>query len=516
MSTTPTIRILNVEDDPLDTDLIASMLEADGLTPEMVRVETERAFLSLLQQHHVDVIISDFNLPSYDGKRALRASRELCPDVPFIFFSGTLGEDAAINCLKEGASDYIVKERPQRLPAAVRRALHERDERLKLKEALAELQRAQSEMIKQERMNALAQLVSGIVHDFNNTLMPLIGLPEYLLNQPGALDERDEVIDMLKAMLNAATDARDVVRRLREFYRPDEGIEVRPFILAELVKRVIIMTEPAWKTQAEAQGRTITMETDFADLPKVSGNESSLREMLTNMVINASHAIPTTGTIRISTEQHDGFAVLRIADTGTGMTEEVKRRCFEPFFSTKGDSGTGLGLAMCYGIVQRHGGIIELDSEVGRGTMFTIRIPIHGPADARRVEQQTHSTVKLARSLHVLVVDDSSTARSLVKRYLKAEGHTVDVADSGTAALELLRGGTFDLVISDRAMPGMSGDDLATQAKQLVPGIPVIMLSGFGDLMNTKCECPDGVNAVIAKPVTPEELNAAILQVMGH
>lgn len=656
MSSKTKIRILNIEDDPLDTALILSMLEADDMDVDVLRVQTEKDFVAALDRSDVDVIISDFNLPSYDGRRALHVARSKLPSVPFIFFSGTLGEESAIECLREGASDYIIKQRPQRLPAAIRRALQEREERLKhqeaeagrlkeihfreaielsmtsgvsatdlvgkqiyvnsafarmvgwsaeellggtppydywppeemeaisaamhttlkgeappggyeltfchrngkrfhvlvtisplqdagnqvigwlsvvmditdrvrtqkelketneqLNQALGEVKRAQQEMIKQERMNALAQMVSGIVHDFNNSLMPLMGLPEYLLNQPGALDEREEVVSMLKAMFTAASDARDVVRRLREFYRPGENLEVKPFNLGELVNLVVHLTEPAWKTQPEAEGRSVTMELNCADLPPVMGNESSLREMLTNMVINASHAIPASGRIVLSTCREGDMAILRIADTGTGMSEEVKRRCFEPFFSTKGENGTGLGLAMCYGIIQRHGGSIDLESEPGRGTTFTIRLPIQGPTGSRLVESNQTARVKTTRSLRILAVDDSSTARSLIRRYLKAEGHEVQMVNNGVEGLAMLQKGNLDLVITDRAMPGVNGDELAVEAKKLIPGIPVIMLSGFGDLMNTKAEVPAGVDAVISKPVTPDELNAAIAQVL--
>lgn len=526
------LRILHLEDNATDSTLLGHLLKLDGLQCDIVRVETEAGYHAALSEGSVDIIIADHRLPTYDGPRALKFARETCPDIPFIFFSGTMGEDTAVDSLKQGAIDYVLKHRPERLPAAVRRALHEREEtalrksaeagqaraqemllqtnRL-LQNAMADLKRTQQEIIKQERRNALTQMVSGIVHDFNNTLMPLVGLPEYLLGQPGALDDREELVRMLEVMRTAASDARDVVRRLREFYRPKEDMVVAPIVLADLIRDVVAMTEPAWKIQAQSEGRTITLETEFNELPRISGHDASLREMLTNLVINAAHAIPNTGVIRITTAMQGKFAVIQVSDNGVGMTERVKRRCFEPFFSTKGDGGTGLGLSLSYGIVERHGGRIDLDSEVGKGTTFTIHLPIRGPME-RPVTAQSSPPRKTAisRKLNVLLADDSSTTRFMVAAYLTGDGHAITTVENGARCIEVLGTTAFDILLLDRAMPGMSGDEVAIQARQIAPGMPIIMLTGFGDLMNYRAERPDGVDSVLTKPVTPEELRTAM------
>jgi CheY-like chemotaxis protein len=196
------------------------------------------------------------------------------------------------------------------------------------------------------------------------------------------------------------------------------------------------------------------------------------------------------------------------------MTEEVRRRCLEPFFTTKGDHGTGLGLSMVYGILQRHGGTIDIQSEVGKGTTFVLRLPCQLrplPTQAGQAEQ----SVRPAHSLRVLVVDDDPMVRKIIGEYLKMEGHAAVIATGGREGLEKFQGAEFDVVLLDRAMPGMSGDQVAAAIKQLKPEVPVILLTGFGSMMQAAGEKPPGVDLVLGKPVTIAGLRSALAQVAG-
>jgi len=311
--------------------------------------------------------------------------------------------------------------------------------------------------------------------------------------------------------MTGVEDAASVVSRLREFYRKrEEGETYRPLSLNQMVEQAVALTRPRWRDEALGSGRTILVEADMRPIPKVLGSESELRELLTNLIFNAVDAMPEGGNIRIRTGlrevaaaegAHAGSAApqvfLEVSDTGTGMTEEVRRRCLEPFFSTKGERGTGLGLPMVFGIVKRHRGTLDIESTVGKGTTFVVLLPAD-TSQAREVQQRTQAP---SGPLHVLVVDDEPIARDVLTEYLTGDGHTVQTAVNGRDGFEKFKAGTYAVVITDRAMPEMGGDQLAAMVKEASPTTPVVLLTGFGDLMNAAGEKPEGVDLVVKKPI---------------
>ncbi|MEK7294888.1 MAG: ATP-binding protein, partial [Nitrospirota bacterium] len=279
------------------------------------------------------------------------------------------------------------------------------DSNRQLKEALTELGAMQKHIVQQERLRALGQMASGVAHDFNNALSPILGFSSILLEDATQLDDKDKVMKYLQIINTAGKDAANVVSRLREFYRSRTQEETfRPFDLTKLVEQAVTFTQPKWKDQALAGGLTVLVKTELQKVPHLSGNESEMREVLTNLIFNAVDAMPKGGTLTLRTSVKDGQVVLEVGDTGTGMTEEVRQRCLEPFFTTKGASGTGLGLAMVYGIIQRHKGTINIQSEFGKGTTFVIGFPIEG--DQKWEALQTVESLASSRRLRVLAVDD--------------------------------------------------------------------------------------------------------------
>ncbi|HEX8489609.1 MAG TPA: response regulator, partial [Chthoniobacterales bacterium] len=200
-------------------------------------------------------------------------------------------------------------------------------------------------------------------------------------------------------------------------------------------------------------------------------------------------------------------AIVRVRDTGTGMTESVRQRCLEPFFSTKGERGTGLGLSMVYGIVERHRGKLEIESAAGQGTTFIIRLPQAEISDAPAAAS---AAPRSQSSLNVLLVDDEPRVLEVVSAYLRFDGHSVATAATGREALEKFRRNQFDLVVLDRVMPEMSGDQTARFLKQVNPDIPVIMLTGFGALIEVSGSQPAAVDVVVSKPVTLDGLRQTI------
>ena len=245
------------------------------------------------------------------------------------------------------------------------KALQETNRRLE--DALAKIEAAQQQAIQQENLRALGTMASGIAHDFNSSLTAILGGSELLLQRPEYLNDKEKTRSYIEMMNTAAQDAANVVNRLREFYRHREEREVFiPVNLSDVVVQAVALTQPKWKAEAEARGVSVNVHTDLQQVPLFAGNDANLREVLTNLIFNAVDAMPRGGTITIRTYRDDGHVVLEIGDTGTGMTEEVRRRCLEPFFTTKGKAGTGLGLSMIYGIIQRHQGTIDIETKSAR------------------------------------------------------------------------------------------------------------------------------------------------------
>lgn len=381
-----------------------------------------------------------------------------------------------------------------------------------LSKALTDLKRTQQQIIRSERLNAVGQMASGIAHDFNNSLMPILGFSELLLKRPQIMDDREETISMLRDIHAAAKDAAETIRRLRDFYRqPDDAGKVQ-VDLNRVAESVVALTQPRWRGVARSRGITIDIQQKLGEIPRVVVNESQVREALTNLLLNAIDALPNGGAITISTACDGNWVKISITDTGVGMSDEVKHRLFEPFFTTKGVHGTGMGLAVTHGIVRQHGGRIEFRSEPGAGTTFDIYFPLMRECEhaAEHVEKRKpHPDV-----LRILCVDDEQWSRDVMKRFLNYGGHTVVLAESGTEGLKEFSRGQFDLVIVDRAMPDMSGDVVAAAVKSAKPDMPVLLVTGFGELMKDTGETPAGVDSILSKPVSHEELLEAIAKLM--
>lgn len=385
--------------------------------------------------------------------------------------------------------------------------LHTRNK--ELQNALAELRNAQQQVIRQERLSALGQMASGVAHDFNNALVPILGFSELLKLSPGALADRERAMSYIDMIHTAAGDAAKVVSRLRQFYRKQEEGDVFDSLdVRKLLLQVITLTRPKWKDQMQAAGITIQFVPELDEVPPVRGDESALREVFTNLIFNAVDAMPKGGIITVRTRLDGNFAAVEIADSGTGMTEEVRKRCLEPFFTTKGERGTGLGLSMVFGIVQRHTGTVDIESAIGKGTTFILRLPLQRMAPPEA--EAAACTSAPIRSLAILAVDDEPEVREFVSTMLTEDGHRVVLAKDGLEGLQLFREGTFDLVLTDKAMPGMSGDQMAAAIKQLSPATPVILLTGFGHFLD-KADLP-GIDILLSKPIGIGQLREALNQ----
>ena len=385
--------------------------------------------------------------------------------------------------------------------------------------AYTELRQSQQTVMQQERLRALGQMASGIAHDINNTLSPIVAFADILLVQEETLtaDGRRQ----LGYILTAGEDIGKIVQRLREFSRPRASHEKHTIVdLNALLRQVAELTRPRWRDMPQARGVDLRLQTDLAaGLPPVAGLEAELREAVINLVLNAVDAMPAGGTLTLRTRVFYGGVAAEISDSGVGMDEETKKRCFEPFFSTKGQLGTGLGLAMVYGVMERHQGRIEVDSAPGAGT--TMRLVFPGrPAGEAAVASPAVRAGGPPR-LRLLCIDDEPSLRVVMKQLLEFDGHAVETADGGAGGLELLRqaaaaGRPFDIVITDLGMPNMDGRQVALAVKRESPRTGVVLLTGWGTIIQDNEGLPPGVDVVLGKPPRRQELIDTLTRVAAN
>jgi signal transduction histidine kinase len=501
------VRILIAEDDTTSRMILSELVTRLG--HDVVTAVSGREAWRIFHQEHVPLVISDWMMPDLDGlelTRRIRAENR-ARYTYVILLTALSGKENYLEAMRVGADDFVTKPLDaDQLHARLRVAARV----LRLQRELVQLQLSQQQIVQRERLRALGEMASGIAHDFSNALSVVLGFSGMLLMRPVELGDKEKVRRRLELISAAAHDAAQLVRRLREFYRPRDHAEVfLPVDVNAMIRTAVAVSEPRWKAQTQAAGAPVRVKVDLGDVPPVDGNVSELRDVLMNLIFNGVDAMPQGGTLRIASEVDEArHAVLvTIEDTGVGMTEEVRRRCLEPFFTTKGDQGTGLGLAMAYGVVERHRGVIEVESQPGVGTKFRVRLP----ARASQAEPPRALACDVGvRPLRVLVVEDEAAPRQVLVESLAGDGHVVETAANGREGLQRFQAGWFDVVITDRAMPELNGVELAMAIRQIAPRKPVIiLLSGF-DEGGVAGDLPPGIDVVLTKPVPLERLRAAL------
>ena len=394
-----------------------------------------------------------------------------------------------------------------------------------LQRAYDDLRQSQQTVMQQERLRALGQMASGIAHDINNAISPISLYTESLLEREPGLSERTR--SCLTTIQTAIEDVAETVARMREFYRPREPeINLSKVELNRLVEQVIELTRARWSDVPLQKGIMIRLESDLADdLPAIMGSEGEIRDALTNLIFNAVDAMPEGGTLKARTrhrvarpaEDIDAQVFVEVTDTGIGMSEETRRRCLEPFYTTKGERGTGLGLAMVYGMVQRHSAELEIDSAVGEGT--TIRLAFLPVSIGPAVDSHRPENPRLLKSLHLLLVDDDPLIIKTVQDVLERDGHRVTAADGGESGINAflaarVRGTHIDAVITDLGMPYVDGRRVAAAIKGASPETPVILLTGWGRRLVADNEIPPHVDKVLSKPPKLAEMRAALSELI--
>jgi signal transduction histidine kinase/ActR/RegA family two-component response regulator len=383
-----------------------------------------------------------------------------------------------------------------------------------LQKAYDELRQTQETVVQQERLRALGQMASGVAHDVNNSLTPVVAYSEMLLvSHPDLPETVREHLDIIN---RAGEDIARIVARMREFYRRRTDSEpLAEMDVNQTVREVIELTRPRWRDISQRDGISIELRQELDPaLPPLLGDASELREALINLVFNAVDALPNGGAITFVTRQLDGKIAVEVRDNGIGMDEPTRQRCLEPFFSTKTlTGGSGLGLAMVYGMMQRQEGAIDVESAPGKGTTMRLTFPLRAMPAPVVSDKKTNSFPR--RSLRVLCVDDEELIRQLLEDCLTFFHHQVSTARDGADALKVFRdarqnGQPFEIVITDLGMPKMDGQQLARLLKAEAPETPIVMMTGWGSMIKDDGKIPPEVDALVGKPPQLQELNALL------
>jgi signal transduction histidine kinase/ActR/RegA family two-component response regulator len=383
-----------------------------------------------------------------------------------------------------------------------------------LQQAYDELRQTQQAVVQQERLLALGQMASGIAHDINNAISPVSLYTESLLEKE--LDLSPRARGQLETIQRAVDDVARTVARMREFYRQREPqLTLLPLDMNALVQQVVELTRARWSDMVQKRGIVIEMITDLRpDLPTVMGADHEIRDALTNLVFNAVDAMSNGGplTLRTRVVPEREVVQIEVIDSGIGMDEATRRRCLEPFFTTKGERGTGLGLAMVYGTLQRHGADIEIQSVVGAGTTMRLSFPIAGTS---AIDPMTSTPARAVPPLRILIVDDDPLVLRSLRDTLEGDGHQVTTADGGQAGIDAfaaarVQGNPFQLVITDLGMPYVDGRKVASTVKASAPEAVVLMLTGWGQRLIDEGDVPPHVDGVLSKPPKLRDLRVAL------
>ncbi len=520
----PPAKILIVDDEPSNVRLLERILDLFGGIQYRSTTDPREA-VPLFAEFQPDLVLTDLHMPHLDGYQLMEQLRQLVSEdffLPIVVLTADITAETRRRALAAGASDFITKPLDAtEVQLRIRNLLENRFLNLRLEEqvrertaaleqAMEQLRASQEQAVRQERLRALGEMAGGIAHDFNNSLTMMLGYGELLL--PWLVKNGAEAKEQqyLQHILAAAQDATHVVARLRDFSRPTEKGDIRtPVDLSQICQQAVDFTAPRWRGKAQAAGVNIEVKIDCGEVPNVLGSAPELRETLTNLIFNAVDAMPRGGTITIRTRALPDSVCVDVTDTGLGMTEAEKSHCLDPYYSTKGEGGTGLGLSVVYGIIQRHEGTIEIESAPGAGTTFSLLLPI---TTAQQIASEVAVAATVQRALRILVADDQEMICELISEHLAADGHETFCVFDGNEALKLLMAQRVDLVITDQSMPGLSGEQVGRAVKQLYPGTPVILLTGFGQELQENGALPEGVDMIVAKPISAANLRRAVFE----
>jgi len=506
------LRVLFIEDSEDDTALQVRLLRQGGYDVSHERVETSAALSAALEKKW-DIIISDYSMPQFKGIEALKLVRHKRRDVPFIFVSGTIGEDTAVGALKIGAQDYLMKTNLSRLVPSVQRELRESEER-------EQRRRLEQQVHQLQRFEAIGRLAGGVAHDFNNVIAAVMGWAD-LGAQAASPDSHLQ--DKFLKIRSQADRAAGLTRQLLAFARR-QILQPCDTNLNELIKEAISLL-------GNVIGERIDIRMELAEEPwTVWCDPGQIEQVLMNLCLNARDAMPNGGRLVIETKNTEldedyrrlhpygvpgRYVLLRVFDTGTGMDAATLERIFEPFFTTKElGRGTGLGLATVYGIVKQHNGFIDVDSAPGQGTTFRVYLPLgEGPPE---VQDKRPKDAARGGSEGILTAEDNEGLRDAAQGVLESLGYRVTLARDGADAVRLFEKNhpSIDLVFLDVVMPNLNGPEAYNRMRAIKPNIPVIFTTGYASEANLLSVRSREKATVVQKPYGSQYLAQKLREIL--
>lgn len=550
------IHVLIIEDNEEHAQLLEKLLGTSEYPHFRVSIaHTVADGAQKLMSDGVDMVLLDLTLPDCQGAPTFQKVSDLVPELPIVILSGISDVTVAIEMVQQGAQDYLVKGHVdnhlllrsiqysiarKRAEVALKLAHDELEYRVKertaelleansrlhaeiaerkraeeqslesnrqLMDALAELRAMQQDLVRRERFQALGHMAGGIAHEFNNVLTPIVGFAGQLLQHDDMLANPEIVRGFIQKIHTAAQSGARAVARVRGFVRAEAGV-FGAMNVAEVIESVVTFTEPKWKDEALAAGVSIGIATQVDEVPEVHGDAAQIGDLLAQLIFNSIRSVSRRGMITIAAENRDSEIAIIIQDDGSGMSEGVRLCCLDAKSCLAPQNGRLTGYGIVHGILAQHSGRIEIETQEGRGTRVVIILPTV-VKEAPPVVAPKQAAAP-AKSLRILVADDEPMVREVIQMYLAEDNHIVEVAVNGRDALEKFKAADYDIVLTDRSMPELSGDELALAVKQLKPGIPVVLLTGFGELMNAEGERPQGVDVIVSKPFNLDTLRSAL------
>lgn len=493
------LRILLVEDSPEDAELVSEQLLDAGLQADFERVDSAEEMYRALSEAAPDIVLSDLSMPGFSGYQALNILREMHPRVPFIFVSGTMGEETAVEALHKGANDYIIKHQPARLPSAVERAVREvRSERERL--------RVEDELMRAQRLESLALLAAGLGHDLRNILQPLLIIPDLIRDR----SEDPKIVRLADVIAECGRRGHEMVESMLSFVRGSRQPSER-IVLQRLFQAVGMLLKSSLPS-----GVDLHLEVSD-DRITIEANYTEVQQVLLNLALNAIQAMPEGGTLSLVAERTgdaDEMVRIRVSDEGVGMDAATLERLFSPFFTTKAN-GTGLGLVSCHRIIESIGGQIKVQSRVGEGTAFELLLPMHDCAPRDAAEQMP--SIRAGRGERLLVVDDEATRLSLLGNALSSQGYRMRLASDGAVAMRHLQeAGLPDVVLVDSGIPLLSAGQLLAEMQAMGYRGPAIVLEDAQAPAFADGQAPSGISVhVLPKPLEMQRVFRAVADALG-
>ncbi len=509
------LKLLFVEDSEADAEFLARAIRKGGYDISYHRVDTGEALQKSLQESW-DLVISDHAMPGFSGIAALQMVRERQADVPFIFVSGTIGEDVAVDAMRVGAQDYIMKGKLARLLPAIDRELREAKNRAAHKQTALRMHQL-------EKFEAIGKLAGGIAHDFNNVIGAIMGWAELGNDEVEAGSRAAKYFQQIRAQSERAA---GLTRQLLAYARR-QTLEPRVMNLNQMIGEMTSLLQ-------KVIGEEIEMKLALApDLQLTRADPSQLEQVLMNLCFNARDAMPAGGQLLIETrnaeldetytQRHQyarpgRYVVLSVSDTGAGMDAATMKRIFEPFFTTKEvGKGTGLGLATAYGIVKQHEGLIEVYSELGEGSVFQVHLPVSGGTVRVTADGSQEDSIRGGTET-ILVAEDHVGNREMVDEMLRKLGYRVILAKDGEEAVEKFceHQREISLVLQDVVMPGMGGSEAYEKIHGMRPEVPVIFTSGYSEESARLASLAAQGATLLQKPYGPKTLARKIREVLDR